>query len=167
MTTMTGPATEKQTAFIAKLLPSRSLPLLAGAKLEAELAEGVSKKRASEIIEILLAAPKSSAQVVKAAKAEVECGYYAYEGTVAVVVIAKTTGNKYAKKLVLPDYAGGKAQWLYAPGVVVQLAGQTPMSLEQAKEFGKLHGYCVKCGAQLTDPVSVEAGIGPVCAKSF
>lgn len=32
---------------------------------------------------------------------------------------------------------------------------------------GKLTGICGCCGRTLTDPASIEAGIGPVCAKKF
>jgi hypothetical protein len=32
---------------------------------------------------------------------------------------------------------------------------------------GKETGVCVCCGRELTDPKSIEAGIGPVCAKKW
>jgi len=44
------------------------------------------------------------------------------------------------------------------------LAGNKPMSMEQAAVQGKMMGFCIRCGATLTDPVSVANGIGPVCA---
>jgi hypothetical protein len=43
------------------------------------------------------------------------------------------------------------------------LAGAKPMSMEQAAQQGKMMGFCIRCGATLTDPESVAAGIGPVC----
>jgi hypothetical protein len=36
--------------------------------------------------------------------------------------------------------------------------------MEQAAVQGKMMGFCIRCGATLTDPVSVANGIGPVCA---
>lgn len=39
------------------------------------------------------------------------------------------------------------------------------MTLEQAKQFGTIYGVCCSCGRLLTDEGSIEAGIGPVCAK--
>jgi hypothetical protein len=33
--------------------------------------------------------------------------------------------------------------------------------------FGKLSGKCGKCGAPLSDPESLEMGIGPICAKNY
>jgi hypothetical protein len=39
--------------------------------------------------------------------------------------------------------------------------------LETAKRYGKLSGVCCSCGRDLTDPVSIAAGIGPICARKF
>lgn len=47
------------------------------------------------------------------------------------------------------------------------LAGLTAFTLPEAKEFGHKFSFCVKCGAYLSDPVSIANGIGPICIKSF
>jgi len=39
--------------------------------------------------------------------------------------------------------------------------------LAAAVEHGRLTGCCAICGRQLVDPVSVERGIGPICAEKF
>ena len=36
-----------------------------------------------------------------------------------------------------------------------------------AEAYGRLTGCCCVCNRELTDPVSVERGIGPVCAERF
>lgn len=36
-----------------------------------------------------------------------------------------------------------------------------------AAAYGKLSGICGCCGRDLTDPVSIEQGIGPVCRERF
>lgn len=36
-----------------------------------------------------------------------------------------------------------------------------------ARKYGKLSGICCSCGRDLTNDGSIEAGIGPVCAKKF
>jgi hypothetical protein len=51
--------------------------------------------------------------------------------------------------------------------VFQKLSDETLMTLEDAKEFGRLYGMCCQCGATLTDEKSIEAGIGPVCAGKF
>lgn len=43
------------------------------------------------------------------------------------------------------------------------LAGAKPLSMEQAAQQGHMLGFCIRCGATLTDPQSVAEGIGPVC----
>ena len=39
--------------------------------------------------------------------------------------------------------------------------------LAAAKRYGHALGVCAVCGRALTDPDSIAAGIGPVCAKRF
>lgn len=39
--------------------------------------------------------------------------------------------------------------------------------LNAAIAYGKTFGVCFKCGRDLTDPVSVERGMGPDCAENF
>lgn len=39
--------------------------------------------------------------------------------------------------------------------------------LAAAMKYGKLAGRCCSCGRDLTDPASIEAGIGPICAGKF
>lgn len=37
------------------------------------------------------------------------------------------------------------------------------MTLDEAKEYGKVTGICCVCGAKLTNEKSIANGIGPVC----
>jgi len=37
----------------------------------------------------------------------------------------------------------------------------------EAVQHGKVTGRCSCCGRELTDPVSIEMGIGPVCASNW
>lgn len=60
-----------------------------------------------------------------------------------------------------------------------EAAGTTPLAvlalieefeadpLAAARKYGKLSGRCCSCGRDLTDPVSIENGIGPICATKF
>lgn len=99
----------------------------------------------------------------KPKQATVEPGYYMVGSDAYFVTTSKMSGKPYAKKWSLPAGAS-KATWVYAPGVMNLLAAKaTPMTLADAKAFGHAHGYCIRCGRLLTDPVSVENGIGPIC----
>jgi hypothetical protein len=93
-----------------------------------------------------------------------EDGIYFKNGVVYKVVHAKNGSNKpYAKTL---DNKYGT--WAYAgQGPLWDLTEDDRMTLEDAKQFGKLYGICCNCGATLTDENSIEDGIGPICKKKF
>lgn len=159
-------ATEKQVAFIAKLREERGLP---------ELDFTGSKKQASEEISRLLALPKVSVVIEKAHedvkqvyreitegiwKADNADGtddiykvYYTVHGAnvLAVKRLTRREGKKGSFK-----YLGAARRFL--PGNAVK------MTLEEAAAFGKLYGFCIRCGRTLTDEGSIAAGIGPICA---
>ena len=40
-------------------------------------------------------------------------------------------------------------------------------ALSAAVEYGRKSGVCSCCGRELTDPASIAAGIGPICASKF
>lgn len=96
------------------------------------------------------------------AKAETPEGMHRLaDGRIFKVQIAvHGSGNPYAKELINGSFE-------YAPGAIKLLSEATKMTLEQAKEYGALYGVCCVCARTLTDEGSIEAGIGPVCAKRF
>jgi hypothetical protein len=47
------------------------------------------------------------------------------------------------------------------------ILGAAADPLTAAIRYGKISGSCSCCGRELTDPRSIEAGIGPVCATKF
>lgn len=152
-----------QFRFIGTLLAEREVTVNMAAWWHAvTIGEAQCDKRgASRFIEALQAQERKAG--AKAAT-DLEPGYYADDDTVYVVVLSKA-GRPYAKRW---DVAEGQARasWVYAPGAARTIAakGLAPLTLDQAKEWGHLHGRCIRCGRQLTDPTSVEAGIGPICA---
>jgi hypothetical protein len=160
MPVATKPASEKQTAFIGKLFAQKdtaSVPHLPAA-FEQQMASGLSSRNASALIDILMSLPYKPLPESEKPKP----GYYVTaDGEMFVVVLNKAKTNTYAKRLV---FHGHKPAWDYAPGMGRTLAGTTPLTVEAAAALGHLHGYCIICSAQLTDPKSVAAGIGPVCA---
>lgn len=150
------PASEKQLAFYTKLMGEREVedPTFG-------LVENATSKEASAAIDALLKMPK----IAQAPLPELPpVGYYVFGTEVFVVVKSKHTERRYAKKAI-KSYSGKKYTWAYAPGAIAKLAGALPVTVDEAAQFGHLHGYCVICGAELTDPKSVQQGIGPVCIK--
>jgi hypothetical protein len=86
---------------------------------------------------------------------------YLVDGVVFKAQRSKTSGRVYALRLVVDGDAGS---FQYDPGAIRGLRPEHRMSIEQAREFGHEFGVCCVCGATLTDPKSIEAGIGPICA---
>ena len=105
----------------------------------------------------------------------VEPGMYLLDdGTVYQVVLNKAETGSYAKVLVESSTkritAAGELvdfRFEYAPGGVRRCKPECKMTLEQAKELSIRYGACIRCGTKLEAAKSVEAGIGPVCAKYF
>ena len=164
MTLMTShyrPASDKQIAFIKKLLAEKNLAMIP--ELALAIQDSLESDRplpvqsASAAIDALIALPKLPATHEDGNA--VDAGYYFVEGLIYKVQ-ASQSGNLYAKVFSESGYN-------YAPGAMRLIPTATRLTLEQAAEAGVKTGRCVVCARLLTDPESVEAGIGPVCAARF
>ena len=162
MTTATATrfASAKQTALIAKLAVEKDLGTDADFNLLVANSANLDVRAASNLIDTLFALPRK-AQVVadNVDGAPISEGYFYVEGLIYKVQKSQT-GNLYAKVFSESGYE-------YAPGALRLMKDAQRLTLEQAAEAGVRTGRCVVCAKLLTDPVSVEAGIGPVCAKRF
>ena len=87
----------------------------------------------------------------------VEEGWFVVGDTIYQVYV--TRNGRLAGKRA--DEATGKM--VYAPGAVTTAATGTKLTVAEAAAFGHRTGRCLICSRELTDPVSVEQGIGPVC----
>jgi hypothetical protein len=143
---------EAQMAFIASLLKQKGV--------ERDLSE-LDKAKASKLIGELKALP--NATVSRPAADKLEPGKYIKDGVVYEVAISGK-GYPYAKELVIEN---GHSSFEYAPGAVRNLTAHDKLTLEQAEAYGHEHGVCCLCGRELTNPDSIERGIGPVCASKF
>lgn len=146
----------------AWVLKGDAATLITGATVTVTARKGESQKVVGAILRI-------EGETVWAAVAEpavpaVPLEEGLYRRSDGVVILAKKTQRGFlVGHEVEPD--GGR-EYLGKAG----LAGLTEdhkLTLEQAKEWGWATGHCVCCGRLLTDPVSVEAGIGPICASRF
>lgn len=175
---MNGVATTKQISFVNTLLASvvptdlNKVPLTERERdriksiiSDIRHGEEVSKSEASDLIATLIAARDAKP---KPERKNAAPGYYVHGEDFLVVVENRAKTNTYAKRLVVTKENGrSKARWTYAKGLGFAVADLTPMTLAQAASFGHLHGVCLVCCKQLTDPESVKRGIGPVCATKF
>lgn len=142
-------ATPKQVAFIKSLMEQKSV------SSDSVNFYGLTKSSASSTIEALLAMSTPQAAPVEA----LEVGMYMRDGEIYRVQKSRETGNLYAKHL-----DSETLKFAYAPGAIKRLTLADKMSLEVAKAWGLQTGTCCVCARTLTDPESVEQGIGPVCA---
>jgi len=111
---------------------------------------------------------------------DMPCGYYTVEGSfysygdtgVAVYLISMQK-KKYGapRKIVRRLWKSyeGKPKWqtLSYPTAVQNLAGHAPVDIATVAKLGLNFGFCCCCLRTLTDPFSVQNGIGPVCAKTW
>ena len=73
------------------------------------------------------------------------------------VFIGADSGKPYVKVRT-------ESGWSYVPGGVRTLREHgTRLTPEVAKAFGDVYVTCCICGRDLTNPESIEYGIGPVC----
>lgn len=165
-------ATPKQIEFILSLASSRDFSKNNQALVSLKYVDILRAKNpiartvATEMISLYLTLPKSSASTTlnpRGVKAtDIQVGFYKVGNRVLKAVKSPQTGNMYAKEL----HTNG---WEYLTGGINLLKNNvyTKLTLDEAKELGKIYGFCVACGRTLTDEYSVEAGIGPICADKF
>ena len=92
-----------------------------------------------------------------------------------VLKLAPATGrNKGAIYVTASDeYLGKIADGTFTPSRECDAAKQAEIvalcsdPIQSAVAYGQQTGICACCGRELTDPDSIERGIGPVCAERF
>ena len=97
-----------------------------------------------------------------------ELGYYKFGGEFYTVCQNRAKTRSYAKVFSLvpwrdEDGEEHAAVWKYVRGMVTTLRPEHKVTIQEAKDFGHLHGRCLICARVLSDPKSVEQGIGPIC----
>ena len=148
---MSKPASEKQIAFLSTLASERVH------ELAIDFAT-LTSVQASSLIETLMGSPRKSG--VSFERITEEGMYQNAAGDIFRVQTSRQSGNLYAKRLDIMD--GG---FIYEPGALRNIKPSDRLSVEQAKALGVQYGFCIVCGILLTDPKSVEQGIGPICIK--
>lgn len=166
------PATEKQLAFIGRLIVER----LEGAYLadaHAILARGINSRLASAWIDTLLAMPKAAKTEAPAAKVaapsvDVPAGRYAVEngeGILRFYRVDRPTEGRWAGRVFVNVYASDETYPVRGEaGREVLAAIAAAGTREASLRYGVEIGACGICGRTLTDEESRARGIGPVCA---
>ena len=84
--------------------------------------------------------------------------YWTNDNNVVKVQKARQSSNLYGKLLIIQE---NSLHFEYKPGILRQIKRR--MTLDEAIILGKQIGYCCVCGLTLTNELSVELGIGPIC----
>lgn len=151
---ISNPASDAQLGLLRKLFVEKF-----DAEKAAECAawldtHRLSKATASHKITTLLAMPTVNRP------AELDEGMYKVGDDIFKVYF--TQAGHIATKQLTEDgfeYTGRKP--------LAKIKPEHRMTLDQAKEYGKVTGTCCNCGRLLTNEDSIEAGIGPICAGKF
>lgn len=82
----------------------------------------------------------------------------------AGAIYVKTKGGEYLGKVVGTKFMATREA---TPDhkAAIEVIARNPA--EAATAYGKRTGECSCCGRELTDPVSIERGIGPICADKW
>jgi Family of unknown function (DUF6011) len=164
-------ATERQQAYMLDLLEQKELKLTAGITLE-QLKEDVpklSKSQASKWIDRLVKLPRKQKESKPAIQSDVPAGRYAVtgdDGTTDFYRVDRPTEGRWAGytfvKLQLSDEFH-RVPFKNTQAILDKIAEAGPEAA--SKRYGLELGACGVCGRTLTNPESIERGIGPVCAR--
>lgn len=163
-TTTTVPATDRQLEFLRSLALEREIDQDHRDQLLARIeARQISKAKASSFIERLLEKPRVRAASVQLP--DVPAGRYAVdsaEGELRFYRVARgKTGRTWIHVQHGPDESEVPFSWI---GYTAILESIVDAGLAEAMQrYGHEIGSCGNCGLRLTNRVSRELGIGPVC----
>ena len=162
-------ATEKQINFILSLAEKKDIsnvhPIALGCIEDIRLgyADSITKKYASKMIDILMTAPRSVS--IQNNDVQVDAGRYAVTigEKLRFFHINRPEDGRWAGYTFVNEQAGDE---LFG----IRDANRRKMILETIANddhalarYGQELGVCGMCGRTLTDEVSREMGIGPVC----
>lgn len=169
------PATDKQIKFLYSLATTKELVYGTNDECVANLdrmqaSGGISKDIASGLIGVLVKLPKRTTTPAAAKQAvALEDGVYRDGNGIFWMVYHTVHGanQQVAKRLVVTTNTDGtfNGTWDYAGKA--PLASLTPadkLSAEDAAQFGKVYGFCVRCARTLTKEESKHVGYGQTCA---
>lgn len=81
-----------------------------------------------------------------------------------IVKVYLTQNRRLATKVLRVD--GSTGSFVYAPGWLSKVQADQRLTEDQARAFGKQHGFCCACARDLDDERSLAVGYGPVCADN-
>lgn len=188
-----SPASFKQAAAVAKMRNLKVVNNVVGAWLTEWDNGSQTAWNASRILSYLMDAdtpwrPRETTPAPAKGPAPTEPGMYRTPAGELYRVQAARTGERrlYAKLLVITprtewvddgtadgaevpvvsELTGKQindASFEFVRGAIFRLTADMLLTVEQAQEIGRHFAICIRCGAVLEDPTSIERGQGPTC----
>ena len=88
-----------------------------------------------------------------------EIGFYLHEG-VAYKVVKSGIGRLYAKKVTAKGF-------IFDADAIEKLSASELMTAEEVRVYSRTIGICANCSVELSDPISVEIGLGTHCGPGI
>lgn len=163
MSTAIRMATDSQLTFIRDLLAQ--VDGKSAIRRAIESGGELTRRDASTMIDQLMERRNSARatarrHVTQAGSSSLTVGMYSVGGVPVKVFRARNGQHLLAKKL-------HRGEWVYLGAARRFVTADQRMTLDQASEYGRRTGTCCSCGRRLTNPASINAGIGPICAEGF
>lgn len=161
--------TSKQLAYLRSLADTRQAPAPSGVFAWGSDLTGYleayppTRAQVSKMIDWLRTLPviERPAQPKASGEKLAPGAYRAADGTLYQVYPAREHEGMLAKEIIA-DETG--VSFHYVGRADRFVTADQKLTLDEAAEFGQTFGVCCECGRLLTDPDSIAAGIGPVCA---
>jgi hypothetical protein len=166
-TNLTGAMTESQFSFLIKLIGQAYATDPTARAAELVSAAGLDKAGASLRIDALKALAKSAPTAPISAPTYLPSfGSYLVNGKVLTVKKPKWAGSP--TWLTIDNALGGSFEKpkAFAAALLAQI-DTADKAHAAVIAYAKATGKCGVCHKTLTDPASIAAGIGPVCAKKY
>lgn len=166
-------ATDKQLAFVEKLCQERgpSAEIYVQTQVDtykgAESIRDLTTNAVSNIIGVLLDMPRAQ-RAPREDRPEPKAGMYRDGETIYRVYFGQQSGKMLLKRIVADASTESGYGYEYVGAAAYRLPPTaTSLPLDEAKAWGRMTSACCVCAKRLDVPESVDAGIGPKCARSF
>jgi hypothetical protein len=103
-------------------------------------------------------APADAPRITVESKRAYRCD----DGTVAIAYTTQN-GRIAMRRLVIHEDNKGSLEY-WKGGVAIVSATGSLLTQEQASELGKVYGFCICCGKDLSEDQSLAVGYGRTCA---
>lgn len=164
------PITERQKTFLLQLRAEKGLEN----KFDANYLDGISRRKASLMIEKALTLPsvttvsRVGSRIAAPHEDDVPAGRYAItdeDGVLKFFQVDRPKEGRWAGYVFLKIQASADLHPIKSPArkeFIYKAIAHDPRAA--SIRYGRELGHCGICGRTLTDPDSIAAGIGPVCA---